>query len=349
MAVLTTLKDIAKEANCTPATVSMVLNHSGRISDATRERVLCIAKKYNYRPNNIAKALKVKKSSTIGILVEDIKYFYVPGLIDVINTYCEDLNYSIILGNLCLDRKIGIHYENAINYKAKINECFLALASKQIDGAIYIGGAARDLSGLIDTTIPIVYVYAFSNDPNSLSILYDDEMAAFHATSFLINYGHVKIGMLGGPEEWYHQQERLHGFKRALLEHRIPFCSELVECGDWSMESGYKCAKKMLANNPTAIFSANDTMAAGVYAAARGCSVRIPEDLSVIGFDNMEICKLLDPPLSTMSLPIQAMATLCAQQIIDMIKNDEVESAVPANIIRLPCELVIRQSVEKIN
>ncbi|GGJ03750.1 DNA-binding transcriptional regulator CytR [Alicyclobacillus cellulosilyticus] len=337
------IKDIAKLANVSPATVSMVINNRGNISEATRKKVLKIIEELNYQPNNVARSLKTNRTRTIGVIVEDITVFSSPEIIHGINESADEHGMSILLTNLRVHRLIGNNFENFDRCKQSVMNAVEELLSRQVDGMIYIGIHNRDLTGLINIPKPVVFTYCSASGENQYSVNYDDELAAFEATEYLIQRGHEKIALISGLIDSIPSHDRFTGYYRAIREHGLPFNPVYVKTGDWEFESGYVMAKELLAlaDKPTAILAMNDLMAGGVLEACRECGVRVPEDLSVVGFDNREISFYFIPKLTTMGLPLNELGRKSVEILVRAIEGEPI----PEKSVKLKCNLVERQSV----
>lgn len=345
---MATIKEIAKLANVSTATVSYALNDPSKISEETREKVLQVINRLNYRPNSIAKSLKVKKTNTIGIITEDIATFIAPEIINGIDEYAEKNQYHIILNNIRLHKRLGIHFNDTAKYAGIISEITSVLLSKQVDGFIYLGVYCRDVTGLIDKIpVPIVYTYCFTRNDHDVSVCYDDELAAYEIVQYLIGKGHRKIGIVTGLMDSIHAQDRLKGYQRALYEHNILFNPQYMVIGDWN-ERGYAAGKELLtlSDPPTAIFAMNDIMAGGVIDAANELGIKIPEELSLVGFDNRECSSAYTPKLTTMAIPLNEMGQMSAETLIAMI-NGGFDYSHHQRIIKLRCKLVERNSVSR--
>lgn len=342
---MATIKEIARMANVSTATVSHVLNGTARISDETRERVLKVVKGVNYRPNIIAKSLKIRKTNSIGIITEDITVFNTPGIIDGINECAEKYDYHIILNNIMLYKKVGNKYKDAARYTGIVSDIVGDLVGRQVDGIIYVGAHCRNVAGLIgDSSIPLVFAYCYSSSGADASIYYDDETAACELTKYLIDKGHRKIGVITGLPESVQCQERLKGYQRALFENNILFNPNYMKAGDWEFEKGYAAGRELmsLANHPTAVFSMNDVMAGGVIEAVAELGLNIPGDLSLVGFDNRECSWSYSPRLTTMALPLKEIGRTAAETIIGLLQGNPV---IKGNTIKLQCSLIERKSV----
>jgi LacI family transcriptional regulator len=342
---MTTIKEIAKIANVSTATVSYVLNGSDKISEGTRNMVLEVIKSVNYKTNTIAKSLKMKKTNTIGILTEDITVFNTPEIINGINECAEKYNYHIILSNIRLYKRVGNNYKDTAKFADIISEFVDDLISKQVEGIIYVGAHCRDITGLIENkSIPIIYTYCYTKKEDDVSIYYDDEAAAYDITKYLIKQNHTKIGIVTGLLDSVQCQDRLKGYQRALYESNLLFNPEYMKSGDWEFEKGYISGKELLSltDPPTAIFSMNDIMAGGIIDAANEMNIKIPTDLSLVGFDNRECSYSYSPKLTTMMLPLNEIGIEGTQTLINLINGNAGSNK---NIIRLQCKLIERKSV----
>lgn len=337
------IKDIASKAGVSTATVSYVLNGTRNVRPETKARVLRAIEELDYKPNDIAKSLKRKRTDTIGVIAEDVTVFNTPDIIDGINDYADRYDLHILLTNLRLNKRIGKNFENRDRYQKYAQGAVDELLRKQVDGIVYIGVHPRDLTGLIHTHgKPIVYTYGYTQ--NDVSIQYDDEKAAYEATSYLVRQGHSRIAVISGLMDSIPSRLRLNGFFRAVTEFELPFDPGWIKIGDWETESGYRLTRELLAlpNPPTAILVMNDVMAVGTLRAARELGVPVPERLSVIGFDNREFSDYLTPRLTTMDLPLHAMGYASMEALARIIRGE------PAADVAMPvCRLVERDSVAR--
>ncbi|AZN39359.1 LacI family DNA-binding transcriptional regulator [Paenibacillus albus] len=336
------IKEIAAKADVSTATVSYVLNGTRNVKHKTRERVLRVIEELNYKPNDIAKSLKSRRTNTIGVIAEDVTVFNVPEIIDGINDFADRHDMHILLTNLRLHKRIGHNFDQLDDYRKYAENAVNELLSKQVEGIIYIGAHPRDLTGLIDTAgKPIIYTYCYTqNDP---SIQYNDEQASFEAMSHLASQGHTRIAIISGIMNSLPSRLRFNGYYKAITEFQLPFDPQLIKLGDWEAESGYRLTQELLAldERPTAIVAMNDVMAVGVLRAASEAGVTIPHDLSVVGFDNREFSSYLIPQITTMDLPLHEMGFQAMDSLMCIIRG---ETPDPAN--HLPaCKLIERDSV----
>ena len=339
-----TLKEIAKIAGVSIATVSYALNDSDKVSEAVKEKILKIAAEANYKPDKRAQALRTGRAKLIGILTEDISFDFTASIIRGIYKFAEENNYHVLLSDTRLKEKVGKHYEDTAKYKDDINQKLEFLLGYHVDGIIYIGSHDRDISGIVETDKPIVYTYCFTDSDSDYMVLYDNTKCAYEVTDRLIKKGHRKIGLIRGPEASFPSNERFMGYQMALMDSRIPLNLSYVKTGEWSFERGYEAAMELLKqeDRPTAIFALNDYMALGTLEAAEKCGIKVPEELSVVGFDNTDMCNVVRPRLSSVSLPVEEMGYLSAKMVHDICTCPE---EIKSRKITLPCSVVARGSV----
>lgn len=342
-----TIKTIAEQVGVSIATVSYVLNNSGNISEDTKEKVLRVVKELDYKPNKVARNLKVQRTQTIGIIAEDITVFNTPDIIDQVNKYAEINGFHVLLNNLRIYKRTQNNYEDVEKYLGEITSIIDVLLSNRVEGIIYIGCHSREIKNILENVnIPVVFVYCFSNALNRCSIINDEEFGGYQATQHLIQKGHQKIGVLTGIIKSIITQDRLKGYQKAIMDYNLLFNPSYIKVGDWGYESGYQQGKELLIqeNRPTAIFVMNDIMAGGVIDAAKELKIEVPKELSIIGFDNRECSFFYTPRLTTMALPLEEMGEEAAKTLINLIGKREKEK----KIIKLKSQLVERESVMKI-
>jgi LacI family transcriptional regulator len=342
-----TIKDIAKKAGVSTATVSYVLNNNGQISEKTRRRILKIVNELNYKRNTIAKSLRTSRTNTIGIIAEDITVFNSSSIIDGINKFVEEQGFHIILTNLRLSKRIGINYSEINSCISEISESIDVLLSRQIEGIIYIGVHPRNVTGIIRRKInkPLVYTYCYTTR-NDYCVNYADKLAAYEITDYFIDIGHEKIAVISGPIDSLATRERLKGYKKAIMDNNIVYNPDYIKTGDWEFVSGFNAIKKILSQKtetPTAVFAMNDLMAAGAIEAAFRFGHSVPDDLSIIGFDNREFSKFYRPTITTMDLPLNEMGIKSAEILIDLINGKKARK----KSYKIKCRLIKRNSVKK--
>ncbi len=323
---MVTIKDVAKQAQVSTATVSYVLNNTGQVSQRTREHVLKIVEELNYSMNTIAKTLRTSKSRTIGVIVEDMTVFVSPTIVDGVNQYVEEHDYHIIFSNLRLTQRFGHNFEQAARESRQIKQTIGILLSRQIDGIIYIGEHSRDVTDLLGTIDrPIVYTHCFTRDNQDYSINYDDYTPAYAVGEMLVTSGHRRIALLSGLKNSTPAMLRARGFLQALEDQGAAIDLNMIKQCDWEYESAHQAAGELFAASPrpTAVFAMNDLMALGVLDAAREAGLEVPRDVSIIGFDNREISRYCRPQLTTIEPPYHAMGEMAAEIMLQMLEGQQ--------------------------
>lgn len=309
------VKDIAAAAGVSPATVSLVLNNKpSRISEDTREHILRIANEMQLQKQNTALFTEYKRVQTIGLIIPECHNPFFQGMALAVVEAADSSGYTIMQCSLGEDIQTL--------YKA-----VESLVAKNVDGVILVPPANMNkeaiklLKSLQASKIPMLLldraVYSVFCD----YVTADNKQGSRLAVEYLLRQGHRRIGLLLGEESVYTSQKRLEGYMAALAGGGIPYEPGLVYHGMFDVESGRHGAKKLVCEGVTAIFAANDLMAYGVYQYARENELRIPEDLSVIGYDNTELCDLLFPPLTSMDQGIASMAAKAVELMLQQISE----------------------------
>ena len=340
---MATMRDVALLAGVSTATVSHVINGSKKISAETTERVLQAISQVNYKPNTLAKSLRMGQSHTIGVLVEDIRGLPVASIVSGISETLAKGGYKTILHDLHLLEKLYNQYEQIGSYRQRINDGLSLLQSANVDGIIYVAMHDRHLDYLFDEMdIPLVFAYSHGTEKDTY-ITYSNRDSAADIIRFLIGKGHKHIAVIAGHPHSYPTAQRLLGIQMAMQQAGLSLPQEYIRYGNWEYESGMVQTGELLRLpiRPTAIFAMNDLMAAGCMAVLTSEGLRIPQDIAVAGFDNREIAEYLQPPLTTVALPTTEIGVQAALHIIDMICNPRIH---PAREI-INCSIVERASV----
>ena len=350
--VTITIKDIAKEAGVSTATVSYVINNSRPVMPEKRQRVLDVIAETNYQPNRVAKSLRTKRTNTIGILAEDIVAFPTGEIINGISEYVENTHYNILLNDLSMLDSLFNQYDQIVHQKDKINRAlsFLVFGAK-VDAVIYVGMFDRDITDILSNIDkPIVIAYSTSDDEHVSSVNYENEDAAAELARYLIENGHKRIAVITGLAHTVPAQIRQKGINKAFKEAGLVLDSALVRNGDWERKTGYACMKDLLeseqGNLPTAVLAMNDLMAIGAMDAIRDAKLIVPQDISVVGFDNREVSKFVYPKLTTIKIDLKAIGYKAAE-IVTKKLGDNDEYTGKCNII-IPSTLRIRDTVKRI-
>lgn len=340
---MATMRDVALLAGVSTATVSHVVNGTKKLSPETTERVLMAIAQANYTPNTLAKSLRSGQTHTIGVLVEDIRGLPVADIVSGVNETLAKSGYRMILHDLHLLEKLYNQYEQIGAYRQRINNGVSLLKSSNVDGIIYVGMHDRHLDYLFDPMdTPLVFAYSHGTSEDTY-VTYSNQDSAADMTRYLLSKGHTRIAVLAGHPHSYPTARRLHGILMAMQQAGLTIPEGYIRYGDWEYASGVEQTRALLElpEFPTAIFAMNDLMAAGCMHALKEAGLRIPQDVAVAGFDNREIARYLQPPLTTVSLPTTEIGVQVALHMMEKINNP---SAPPVRDI-IHCSIVERQSV----
>ena len=347
-----TIKDIAREAGVSTATVSYVINGTKPVAPEKRQRVLDVIARTNYHPNQVAKSLRTKKTNIIGVLAEDILAFPTVGIINGISEYMEQTEYQILLSDLRMLDSLFNKYDQVIHQKDKINKAlsFLFFGAK-VDAVIYLGMFDRDISGIItNMNKPIVIAYSTSHDGHICYVTYENEDVSARLASYLISVGHSRIAVITGLAHTAPAQMRLRGINRAFREAGLILDSALVRHGDWERTSGYACMKDLLEQErgalPTAVLAMNDLMAVGAMDAIREAGLGVPEDISVVGFDNRDVSEYVFPKLTTVEIELKTIGFTAAKVATQKLCGAG-EYAQERSVV-VPSKLILRDTVKEI-
>lgn len=335
-----TLNDIAKTAGVSVSTVSRVVNNKTkkyRISSETRQLVLNTAKKLNYRPNELARGLRLKKTHTIGLIVPDISNPFFAQVTRIIQTNSYQLGYSLIVCN------------TDENLNTEIEQIEL-LRSKGVDGFILmpVGLNYGHIEKLLIGNIPIVLLDRCFDELKTNSVVVDNYMGSYKATEHLINYGHKRIAIIQGLTSTYTNNLRLKGYLDALEKYKIKADQKLIVGKDFRRENGYIETKLLLnlENPPTAIFTTSDLITLGALQAIFEEKYNIPNDVSLVSFDDIDFAPYLISPLTTVRQPKELIGEMAVKLLIEDIK---LKGKSEKKRIVLPTSLEIRKSVKLLN
>lgn len=334
-----TIKDVAKLAKVSTATVSLVLHNHQRIPAVTKKKVRKAIEDLNYHPSRPARGLVSKSTGNIGFLLTDDHFlktepFYTRIFLGT-EFEARESNYYILLTTV--STQFG-HDDSLPRCVREIN----------IDGMIVVGKVPDILLKRVRAfNLPLVFVDFYPKEGQYSAVLIDNLNGGFQATEHLIKCGHKKIGFIGGDMEHPSIRDRFAGFKMALDKHQIPFDGNRVTITEksTSKEGGYQAARKLcqLRKDTTAIFACNDAMAMGAMQFLKDKQMRIPQDISIIGFDDIDSDLIQEPPLSTMRVPKLDMGMEALRLMVDVIENNWKKQ----RTILMPVELIVRESTCK--
>ncbi|MCS6849231.1 MAG: LacI family DNA-binding transcriptional regulator [Anaerolineae bacterium] len=332
---MVTIKDVADLAQVSATTVSHVINQTRYVDPATRQRVTEAIAELGYRPNTLARSLRRRETRTIGLIVPDNSNPYFAELARAVEDAGFAKGYSVILCNSDMS-------------EAKEAAYIEALLSKRVDGIILISAANRRerFNAILQAGIPVVTVARELSDLPIDQVVTDNEQGGYLVGRYLIELGHRQIGCIAGPRDETPSADRIVGLRRALQEAGVHLPSELVIRGDFTYESGTRVMAELLSRCPhlTAVFAANDRMAIGAMNHLWRAGRRIPDDISIVGFDDIPVAATTCPPLTTVAPPKADFARVSVSLLIERITAGRTE---PFRIV-LPTRLVIRESCRAI-
>jgi DNA-binding LacI/PurR family transcriptional regulator len=327
---MTTIYDIAKVVGVTQTTVANALAGRGNVSEATRKRILQCAQDMGYRPNVLARGLAKGKTSTLGFLLPTIANPFYPEIAEEIERIAHAHDYQLLLCNTHQDYALG-------------RQNLDRLVSRWVDGIIVMGSSMdlADLTRQFQNGLPIVLCNWQENEPSPgiPFVNVDFRLAGELAAQHLLSLGHRRMAIIVDEPQ---QTARLEGFRSALLASGITLQGAMIQQGHSTLESGHVAAKNLLASSsrPTAIFATTDWMAVGAMEAVREEGLRIPEDISIIGLDDVIVGAHISPPLTTIAIPKHQLAKEATELLLQQIdrKSDQVSSFL------IPPSLLVRRS-----
>ncbi|MCR8844482.1 LacI family transcriptional regulator [Paenibacillus sp. SC116] len=331
-----TIKDIARVAGVSTATVSRVINNLGGYNEETEKKVMAVAKALGYRKNENARSLVQKSTNTIGVIMPDVTTAFYGDIIKGIEDTSYEHGYSVIL-------------THAGSHGSRIHESMNLMGERRVDGLIIVsvelhGAAIESLSSL---GIPFILLSTKTDREDTPYIKVDDYRAAYTAVKYLIDNNHRTIGMAGAnPDDPIAGSPRIHGYTQALLDQGIKVDLNLIKPGGFNFESGKTAMQAFIEDDAaiTAVFCASDEVALGIMSACYENEINVPNDISVVGYDNSKVSHMSIPPLTTVAQPLYEMGREGCLEVIAAIQNKcKIESKV------IPHELVVRKSVKKLS
>ena len=328
---IVTMRDVAERANVSVTTVSHVINDTRPVSYELRQRVLAAMDELGYQPNRLARSLRRGQTHTIGMIIPDSSNPFFAEVARGVEDTSFKQGYSVILCNSDGDLDKELLYTNV-------------LAEKRVDGILFVaaGLSTERILDLQAQRMPLVVVDRDIPDAAVDSVLTDNARGGWLATCHLIDLDHRRIGCITGPSDITPSADRITGYRRALSEADIPLDEALVVKGDFRYEGGYQAASQLLGTRerPTAIFACNDLTAMGAICAASQRRLRIPDDVAIVGCDDIALAAFTNPSLTTVAQPKHDMGAAALEMLLDRIADPDR----PALRRILPTELLIRDS-----
>jgi LacI family transcriptional regulator len=333
-----TLEQVAKLAGVSRSTVSRVINDSPSVRSEVRERVWQVIRKNNYQPHQAARSLVTRRTNAIGLIIPEAvsRLFtdpFFPQLTQGIAEVCNQRGYHLMLTLMTAGTDHDTFYHRILH-------------SSQLDGVIVASAPLNDpiVPRLQESHRPFVSVGHHPNYPEAASVDVDNVIGAKCITEHLISLGHKRIACITGPLGMIVGQDRLEGYRQALAQARIAYDEALVAEGDFTEESGFFAMERVLRAEPTAVFAASDVMAVGAMRALAQIGWRMPNDISVAGYDDDPIATLVNPPLTTVQQPMVDLGKRAAEMLIHILEHPDA----PIQPQLLSTRLVVRGSTRKI-
>lgn len=327
-----TIKDIAKVAGVSTATVSRALFETGYVKEETKKKILEISEKLGYKIEE--KKQKKTLTKVVGVIVTDVTNPFFTQVVRGIEDTLNNLGYSLILCNS--DENIE-----------KEKKYLKVLEGKKVDGIILTpaGGTHKHILKYLKKNIPIVLLDRLIEEVELDAVIVDNLNGAYEGVKHLIQQGYRNIGIITGPLNVMTARERLEGYKKALEEAGIPVKEDFIENGEYTLNGGYKAVKKLLSKREIdALFISNNVMTVGALIAISELNINIPEDIGIVGFDDIELAPLLKCPLTTISQPTYLIGVNSAQVLIRRLQG---KGRKEREIVVLKPQLIIRESSKR--
>ena len=326
------MKDVAELAGVSASTVSHVLNGTRKVSEDTRERVRLAIEELGYEPNLLAKSLKVSRTFTIGLLISDIQNPFFTSVIRGAEDVALSRGYHLFLCNTDEDPN-------------REDEYVRELSKKRVDGLIVASSASRRDHALQLRLgdVPFVFMDREVEGIEADTVRVDNRLGMRLIAEHLTQLGHERVGMVSGPLEKSSGHERYHGLRDALADLGLPLRDSLVRFGDFRVSGGREAAEELLRlpEPPTALVVSNNQMTLGALLAVRELGLRVPDEVSVVSFDDMEWAPLANPPLTALAQPTYELGATAARMLLDKIEKKAIGS--PSKLFMEP-ELMVRGS-----
>jgi LacI family transcriptional regulator len=330
-----TIHDVAEAAGVSVSTVSRVLNNKDDVAPETYEKVRTVIQELGYASNLAARSMRSRKTNVIGLIMPDVSHAFTIQVMKGVSRAIENLHYDLVIytsGSTGLD-----------NWMERERYYVSLLSGSITDGIIVVVPTVSDYP----TSSPVVAVDPHKEGTSFPAVISTNHAGTVKAMEYLISLGHRRIGFIGGRTDLQSAIRRLQGYKDALQQANIPLEPDLIQPGDFNPEAGFIGVQKLLSlpNPPTAIFAGCDRTAFGVVEATRQAGLRVPENLSVVGFDNIPEASYFNPPLTTVDQSIELMGTIAVEMLVKLIQDIPLES----NLHKVSTQLIIRESCRAIN
>lgn len=327
-----TIIEIAKIAGVSIATVSRVVNGKSKgVSEETRARIKDIIEKYDYHTNTLAKSLVTKKTKSIGLILPDVSNPFFSDIAKSVEAAAAEAGYNVFLCNS------DENFEKEKNY-------IRALTDKNVDGVIFIPASNKKrTTGSSVFEMPVVLIDRDLPGDN-VGVFLDNQNGGYIVTTYLIESGHTKIAFIGGPVNDHNANDRFEGYKIACRDNNIEVYDDYIMFGEYTIQSGISFSKRINELDVTACVCANDLIAMGLISGLKKLGKRVPENISVTGFDDIFLSDINDPPITTVKQPTYEMGKKAVQILMHIINHDK--KAVTSRTLQ--SHLVIRNSSKKL-
>ena len=327
-----TIREVARAASVSVATVSRVLNGKGPVREETRRRIRAVAKRLRYVPHGAARSLITRKTSTLGVLLPDLYGEFFSEVIRGLDVATRRRGYHLLVSSSHSDRRE--------------TEAMLRAMRGRVDGLVVLSPAlgARKLRSNLPEELPLVLLNCADHGAFD-SIRIDNRGGAIAMTRHLLSLGHRRIAFVQGPPDNHDATERRRGYREAMRAGGAA-ASGMELPGDFREEAGYRAAPQLLTARPrpTAVFAANDAMAIGLLCAFRERRIRVPEDVALAGFDDIPIARYLTPPLTSVRVPIDELGACAVERMLELLEAAPAKRGARPNDVTLPTTLMIRRS-----
>ncbi len=307
-----TIRDVARKTGLSVGTISKYIN-GHQVKEANKKIIEEAIKDLNYKPNNIAKGLRNSQTFSVAVILPMLTSNFCTSMISSIEAYLLSKGYSVIVAEC----------HNNIEMELKKTRFFL---DRMVDGIVMIPYdlEGRQIDLIQENNIPLVIVDQIIKNHSTDTVILDNLSSSYEPIKKLISLNHKKIAIITGEPEHYTSKERLKGYKKALKEANIDINEEYIACGYYSTEGGHQAMKKLmrLENPPTAVFISNYDMEIGAYVAINNLNLKVPEDVSIIGFDNLPLTNILKPALSFVKQPVNEMGLDVAKILYKRMQGD---------------------------
>lgn len=332
-----TIKDVAKKAGVSISTVSRVINNSKPVSNEIRQKVQAVIEETGYVPNPVARSLVMKKSQLIGVVIPDVSNFFISEILGGIEEIGKMYGYDILLCNTYGDIDQEIRYLSL-------------LKAKQVEGIVFMTWKLQDrlVDYLSSIELPIVLINRNTSNLDLPSVSIDNFSASYKMVKYLIESGHRKIALIrNNLDQDTFGLDQYKGYKKALDDFGIKFDEGLVKYGNYRLQESYEIVEDLINKNqlPTAIFATSDLMAIGAINCLLDKGYRVPEDVSVVGYNDVKLASIYRPNLTTIHQPIYDIGAVAIRMIIKKINREKIDN----HIVILPHELIIRNSSATLN